>query len=161
LTRHSIEEEVSKQYPTRFFQLVNQILPNLEAFMTSTVILAVGLDSSLLENHISVWQSFGLIVTFVGSIKDAIVRFRDGDFDVILLGHSIPGDSRERLTFLIRASGSRVPVVCISDSPGNCDSSADAAIKDEPTNFLEEIGELIANRARVTVTSSAMARITT
>ena len=81
-----------------------------------------------------------------GVIREAIVQFRDGDFDLILLGYSIPIESQERLTFLIRASGSRIPVVCISDSLGHHDGFADATIRNEGDDLLQVIEELSATR---------------
>jgi DNA-binding NtrC family response regulator len=124
--------------------------------MSLTVVLAVGLDSSLLASLSSVWQSAGFIVASTGSISDAIIQIRDGDFDLVLLGHSIPTDSRERLTFQIRANGLRTPVVSITDSSTGCDSFADATIRNEPTRLLQSIGELMAERAKSPAPSRAM-----
>lgn len=129
--------------------------------MSLTVILAVGLDSSLLTNQSSVWQSAGYFVTSAGSIREAIAHFRDGDFDLVLLSQSIPADSRERLTFLIRASGSRIPVVCIAASSTEPDTFADATIRDEPIKLLEDIGEIMAKRAKTPVASRAVSGIAT
>lgn len=127
--------------------------------MPMTVVLAVGLEKSFLEHQIPNWQSADLSITIAGSIRDAIVHFKDGDFDLVLLGSSIPADSRERLTFLIRASGSRVPVVCIADSSCDGDDFVDATIKDEPIMILEEIKEIVANQARASVSRSVATRI--
>ena len=117
--------------------------------MPLTVVLAVGLDSSPLASQSPVWQSAGYLVTSAGSIRDAIVQFRRGDFDLVLLGDSIPVDSRERLTFLIRASGSRVPVVCITDSCSDCDSFVDATIRSESVDLMQSVAELMAKRANM------------
>ena len=127
--------------------------------MPLTVVLAVGLDSSLLTNQTSVWQSAGYVVTSAGSIKEAINHFRNGDFDLVLLGRLIPADSRERLTFLIRASGSRIPVICVADSSGDGDAFADATIGSEPVRLLEDIGEIMAKQAKPPAASRAMSRI--
>jgi DNA-binding response OmpR family regulator len=124
--------------------------------MPLTVILAVGLDSSLLVTQSSVWQSAGYLVTSAGSIREAIAHFRNGDFDLVLLGRSIPADSRERLTFLIRASGSRTPVVCVADSSGDSDTFADATITGEPKKLLEDMGEIMAKRANKPALSRSM-----
>jgi DNA-binding response OmpR family regulator len=129
--------------------------------MSPTVVLAVCLDSSLLTNQSAVWQSAGYYFTFTGSIREAIAHFRDGDFDLVLLGHSIPADSRERLAFLIRASGSRIPVVCVTDASSDTDTFADATIRSEPIKMLEDIEELIANRAKRPAANRAMSRIAT
>jgi DNA-binding NtrC family response regulator len=121
--------------------------------MPLTVVLAVGLDSSLLAGHNSAWQSAGYIVSFTGSIREAIVLIRDGDFDLVLLGNSIPIDSRERFAFLVRAIGSRTPVVCVTDSAVHRDSFADATVRNEPISLLQSIGELMAERPRSPVPS--------
>jgi DNA-binding response OmpR family regulator len=127
--------------------------------MSLTVVLAVGLDSSLLANQSSVWQSAGYLVTSAGTIREAIAHFRDGDFDLVLLGRSIPADSRERLTFLIRASGSQIPVVCVAGSSSDSDTFADATITSEPIKLLEGIGEIMAKRPKGPATSRSMSRV--
>ncbi len=127
--------------------------------MSSMVVLAVGLDPLLLASQSLAWRSAGYFVTSAWSIRDAIAHFRGGDFDLVLLGNSLPAESRERLTFLIRATGSRVPVVYISDSSNDSDSFADVTIKDEPSNIIEAIGEIVANRAKMHAASRATAGI--
>jgi len=57
--------------------------------MPLTIVLAVGVDSSLLASQRSVWQSAGCCI-IAASIREAIAKLRDGDFDLVLLGHSIP-----------------------------------------------------------------------
>jgi DNA-binding NtrC family response regulator len=126
--------------------------------MPVTVVLAVGLDTTLLEEQISDWLSAGLFITSAGSIREAIVHFKNGDFDLVLLGCSIPSDSRERLTFLLRASGSRVPVVCVTDISSDCDSFVDA-IKDGSTNILNGIKEIMDNLPATYAQSSKTSRV--
>jgi DNA-binding NtrC family response regulator len=126
--------------------------------MPVTVVLAVGLDTTLLEEQISDWLSAGLFITSAGSIREAIVHFKNGDFVLVLLGCSIPSDSRERLTFLLRASGSRVPVVCVTDISSDCDSFVDA-IKDGSTNILNGIKEIMGNLPATYAQSSKTSRV--
>lgn len=116
--------------------------------MPLTFALAVGVDSSLLAIQRPVWQSAGCHITSVESIKEAIVQLRDGDFDLILLDQSIPVENRERLTFLIRTSGSRIPVVCVTDDHDGHDSFADAATRNGPDDLLPVVGEVLAKRVR-------------
>ena len=123
--------------------------------MPLTVLLAVGLDSSLLESQRSVWQSAGYHVTSADSIREGIAQFHKGDFDLVLLSHSIPAESRERLTFLIRASGSRIPVICVSDSSSSCDSFADATVQGGQDNLLRGIENLLAKRVDILTTCAA------
>jgi DNA-binding NtrC family response regulator len=90
-----------------------------------------------------------LTVTSAVSIREAIERFKAGDFDLVLLGHSIPREDRERLTFLIRASGSHVPVASIGGSFGDCDSFADATFGNEPDQLLLGMSELVTKSAKM------------
>lgn len=116
--------------------------------MALIAVLAVGVKPSILASQGAPWQLAGYHITSAGSIREAIVQFRDGDFDLILLDHSIPIESRERLTFLIRTSGSQTPVVCLTDSPCDDDSFADATLRTGRADFLEVIGELLAKRIK-------------
>jgi DNA-binding response OmpR family regulator len=114
--------------------------------MAVTVVLAVGLDPWMLMTQESVWRSEGYIVIHTHSIRDAIDHFKAGDFDLVLLGHSIPVESKERLTYLIRASGSTTPVVSISNSGEVCDTFADATLRNDPRELLTGIKELLARK---------------
>ena len=109
--------------------------------MPIAVVLAVGVDSSLLANQRLLLQSSGCYFIPARSIRDALTQLQEGDFDMILLGYFLPIESRERLTFLIRASGSRIPVVCVRESSSGHDSFADATIRNEPDHLLQVIGE--------------------
>jgi DNA-binding response OmpR family regulator len=115
--------------------------------MRLTIILAVGLDSSLLVSQRSIWKSEGYLVTHADDIREAIERFKNGDFDLVLLGPRISADTRERLAFLIRASGSKVPVVCIAKSSNDVDSFADATITAEPAEVLPCVAAILAEKA--------------
>lgn len=124
--------------------------------MQVTVVLAVGLDWNLLENHSAAWKSAGYFVVSTASIQGAIDQFRAGDFDMVLLGHSISAESRERLTFLVRATGAQVPVACIAASPGHHDSFADATFEQNSTDLLTCMRDLLTSKAK---TRAASARL--
>jgi CRP/FNR family cyclic AMP-dependent transcriptional regulator len=115
--------------------------------MRVTVVLAVGLNTSLLTAQSFAWKSAGYIVTSTGSVKEAIEHFRNGDFDLVLVGHTIPIEHRERLALLIRASGSRTPIVCIAGSMGGSDPFADATLKSDSSALLTGM-ETAVTRAR-------------
>jgi DNA-binding response OmpR family regulator len=116
--------------------------------MAVTVVLAVGMDSWLLTAQSTVWKSAGFIVIPVNSIKAAIDHFKVGDFDLVLLGNSFPIEIKERLTFLIKSSGSRTPVICLSNSSGDCDGFADATLGGDPSKSLDTMKELMVNAAK-------------
>lgn len=115
--------------------------------MSWTVIFVVGVDSTLLEAQRTLRESAGYCVTSAESIREAIVQFRDSNFDVLLLGDSIPVEDLERLTFLIRASGSRIPVVCMTEPPRSHNGFADATIRDQG-DMMQVIEELLCARSK-------------
>jgi EAL domain-containing protein (putative c-di-GMP-specific phosphodiesterase class I) len=114
------------------------------------------MDSSLIAAQLPAWRSVGYIVTAAHSVREAIDHFKSDDFDLVLLGHSIPAESRERLTFLIRASRSLTPVICIANSPDEWDAFADATITDEPDKLLQKLGEFMAKKASVAGATAAI-----
>lgn len=116
--------------------------------MPITLVLAIGLDSTLFEAQRRALQSAGYLVTTAWSMKAAIDDFQEGDYDLVVLSHSLPIKSRERLLSLIRASGSRVPVVCTTDLSGDFGGFADATIANESQHLMREIGKVLANQAR-------------
>ena len=117
--------------------------------MPLVVVLGVGLDSSLLSRGSVDWESAGYIFTQTWSIQGAIDLFRTGDFDLVILGHSLPAESREKLALLIRATGSQIPVVCTTDASGTRNAFADATLASEPNQWLGRIGELLESKTRL------------
>jgi CheY-like chemotaxis protein len=111
--------------------------------MPLTIVLAVSFDQSLLEPRTLALQSAGHIVESASSLKGAIDLFQSGDFDLILLCYSIPMQDRERLTALLRRSGSRTPIVSITGTPGDYDTFANATLEDDPKKLLAGIRDII------------------
>jgi CheY-like chemotaxis protein len=127
-----------------------------EVCMPVTVVLAVGLDSWKLTAQSAVLRSAGFIVIAANSIRDAIDHFRAGDFDLVLLDHSISNEDRERLSFLIRATGSQTPLACVAHHSGDSHSFTDATLKDDSLALLKCMGELVVRRA-TTLSAPAIA----
>ncbi len=117
--------------------------------MAVTVVLAVGLDPWMRMAQDSVWRSAGYIVIPVNSVRDAIDHFKSGDFDMVLLGHSVPLVDKERMTSLIRATSAFTPVVCIATSREVHYSFADATLSNDPREFLKGIKEALTRRTRM------------
>jgi DNA-binding response OmpR family regulator len=83
--------------------------------MAITVVLAIGIDPWLFEVQRSVRRSAGFFVTSVGTMDDSVGLFKRSDFDVVLLGNSLPKESLDDITDSIRALGSQVPIIRLSD----------------------------------------------
>jgi CheY-like chemotaxis protein len=114
-----------------------------QSAMPLTLILSVGRDLALLDTRDAMLRACGYIVESELSEKQAINHFRAGDFDLVLLCHSIASQDRDHLAWLIRAFGSRVPIVLISRSPGQDAGFANASIGCEPRKFLDGIRQVL------------------
>jgi CheY-like chemotaxis protein len=125
--------------------------------MPLTIVLSVGLDLSLLRARGLVLESAGYLVESASTVKGAADRFQSGDFDLVLLCHSVPRKDRDRLTSLIRASGSRTPIVSIAGNLGECDAFANATLEDGPNNFLAGIRDVLV-KAEKTIPSQYVSR---
>ncbi len=79
--------------------------------MPIKLILAVGREPALLEYRSQILRRAGYIVDSESSVKDAIDRFKQGNFDLVLLCHTSPVQERDRLISSIQAVGSLTPVV--------------------------------------------------
>jgi hypothetical protein len=120
--------------------------PKFKAYMYR--VLSVGLDSSTLFERNLLLQSAGHSVISSSSLKEAVNRIRTNDLDLILLCHSIPATDRERMTCLIRASGSLVSVVSVAETKGQRDLFPDATFDEsDQSSFLSSIHEILASSA--------------
>lgn len=116
--------------------------------MPLALILAVGQDSELLDTRSYILRSAGYEVDSVMSTDQAIQRFKNGDFDLVLLCHSIPVEEREWIRATVHASSPRTPVVSIasvfwvfSEHP---DLAADMTINGAPEKLLRGISDVLA-----------------
>jgi DNA-binding NtrC family response regulator len=103
----------------------------------------------LSETRSSILQAAGYLVKSASSIGQASALFRDGDFDLVALCHSIPDQERDPFIRLIRASGSSVPIVYvapISDQPP--ETSVDLIIGSRPMELLGGVETALKKAAR-------------
>jgi CheY-like chemotaxis protein len=117
--------------------------------MSQTLVLSVGSDSMVLNTRGLILRSAGYIVVTAMSIKEAVHLFHNGDFDLIILCHTLPMKDCERLTCFIRASGSRIPIVYVSGTGlGEHITLADATLDKDPVAFLRNLGEVLSKHAK-------------
>jgi len=62
--------------------------------MAITAVLAVCLDPMHLGNQGVVWGSAGYVFLAANSVQEAISHFKAGDFDLVLLGQSVPAEAK-------------------------------------------------------------------
>ena len=54
-------------------------------------------------------------VVAVATEKEFATKFQNGDFDAVVLCHTLPDDQRKRIAELVRAHSASTPVVAMSD----------------------------------------------
>ena len=103
-------------------------------------ILAVGREPALLEYRSQILQRAGYIVDSELSLKKAIQRYKHGEFDLVLLCHTISVHERDHLISSIQAFGALMPVVTFAP-PGSQapDAADDVAFEGRPEEFLSSI----------------------
>jgi CheY-like chemotaxis protein len=117
--------------------------------MAETLILSVGLDPVNLFARETVLRSAGYTVVSAMSVKEAFHLFQNGDFDLMILGKTLPAKERERLTCLIRGSGSRIPIASISSTPREESVFPEATIPENPVELVAGIRRLLAKRYEI------------
>jgi DNA-binding response OmpR family regulator len=111
--------------------------------MPHIVALAVGRDPVLLQTRCQVLQSAGYTVVSALSLDQSLKEFRSGDFDLVILCHSIPELDRELLTKAVHSQSPKTPVIVVSATLSAMDRFADAMVENEPTTLLQEIPKLL------------------
>jgi hypothetical protein len=76
-----------------------------------------------------VWHSSGYFVTPLDSVANALECIRNGDFDLVVLGNSVPLYDKKRLTVFVRSMGIRVRIISVSYFPNGCAEFADATVE--------------------------------
>jgi DNA-binding response OmpR family regulator len=123
--------------------------------LSSRLILSVSSDPILSSSRAQILRSSGYVVEAVDSAETAIQRFRAGDFDLVLVGHSIPEVERERLFVFVRARSRSTPVVFVAPSAEpEPDRFADITSSNLPEPLIAAVREAL-RRAHRTSTSIA------
>ncbi|MDX6464457.1 MAG: hypothetical protein QOE55_8154 [Acidobacteriaceae bacterium] len=108
----------------------------------------------MLDTRRMILQSAGYMVVTAHSTKEAFHLFVIGDFDLVLLCHTIPKSDRDGLTCMIRAYALKAPVVAVATVAGQQDFFATATLENDPYKLLCGIQAVLSEAA-----SSAMFRI--
>jgi CheY-like chemotaxis protein len=107
----------------------------------------VGRDRVLVETRSQVLRTAGYIVVPAYTPRQAIDEFVRGDFDLVLLCHSMPEDARERLVSVIREHTSRTPIVSVASFDGQFDGFADATIENDPNLLIDSLRKIVSRNS--------------
>lgn len=111
--------------------------------MALLLILAVGDDPTILSTRCSILRSAGYIVMPASSVSESIDLFRNGDFDLMLLCHSIPVEHRNRLIRAVRSTGSHIPIYAVASASGDFQAGlANGTVSSRPRDLIDELEAL-------------------
>jgi CheY-like chemotaxis protein len=112
--------------------------------MPRTAILSAGRDRLLLFTRNRVLEEAGYNVTAATTSAETVERFFAGDFDLVILCHSIPIEERERIATLVRMHSPSTPVIVLADLPTRKYEFGDMTIDSDATSLLRSLPEALA-----------------
>ena len=112
--------------------------------MPRNTILSAGRDRLLLFTRNRVLEEAGYSITPATTATETVERFFAGDFDLIVLCHSIPLEERERIATLVRMHSPSTPVIVLADLPTRKYEFGDMTIDSDATSLLRALPEALA-----------------
>lgn len=107
-------------------------------------ILSVSYDDRLLIERRMLLEQHGYQVTSAPGFKEAFAICKDGAFDLVILGHSIPYADKKKLIESLRNSGA-APVLSLWHHDGRIVDTADyLGFSDNPDELLKSVATILA-----------------
>ena len=107
--------------------------------MPRTNILCAGRDRPLLFTRARVLEEAGYIVTATSTSSDTIETFFSGDFDLVILCHSIPLEERERVAKLVHLHSPSTPVIALADMASRRYDFGDLTVDSDADTLLRSV----------------------
>lgn len=101
----------------------------------------------LLSTRSEVLRRAGFNVVPTASTVQAMKLFLAGDFDLVIICHSVPAEERRSLANLVHSHSSSIPVVLITVSYED-DLTVDATVQNDPRTLLINLPEILRERSR-------------
>ncbi len=109
-------------------------------------ILSVSYDKSLMETRQMLFKAYGYEVVSSLGFTDSISHCRRGEFDLFVLGHSIPGSDKLELikTFRKHCDGPIISLQRVAGEP--LVDGADYHIETDPEPLLQLIARIVGGK---------------
>src|SRR3954465_15443654 len=107
--------------------------------MPRNAILSAGRDRPLLFTRNRVLEEAGYSVTSTFTAADTVENFFAGDFDLVILCHSIPLDERQRIAQLVRMHSPSTPVIVLADLPTRRFDFGDLTVDSDADSLLHSV----------------------
>jgi hypothetical protein len=126
--------------------------------MSRNTILSAGRDRPLLFTRNRVLEEAGYIVTGTSTAADTVEKFFAGDFDLVILCHSIPIEERQRVATLVHMHSPNTPVIVLADLPTRHFDFGDLTVESDATSLLQSVPVALAMAAAKRPPSPGAAR---
>lgn len=107
-----------------------------------TRVLSVGSDHTLLGMRTLVLASAGYQVASALGPAEFVSKFFDGDFDAVVLCHSLTEDQRQRIAELVRRHSPSTPVVVLGRTMGSHYDYGDFTVSGDARDLLGALSRL-------------------
>jgi hypothetical protein len=107
--------------------------------MPRNAILSAGRDRPLLYTRNRVLEEAGYIVTATSTAAETVEKFFAGDFDLVILCHSIPLEERERIATLVSMHSPSTPVIALADLPSRRFNFGDLTVDSDANSLLTSV----------------------
>jgi len=115
--------------------------------MPCNAILSAGRDRALLFTRNRVLEEAGYSVTPATTSAETVERFFTGDFDLVVLCHSVPIEERERIAILVHNHSPSTPVVLLADMPSRRYNFGDMTVESDANSLLQSLPVALAMAA--------------
>jgi DNA-binding response OmpR family regulator len=112
-----------------------------------TMILSVGNDPSLLRTRNEILFSSGYSVVLAYSEAEAINNFLNGDFDLVILCHSIPHQEKRLIVASMRHHSPYTPIMLLASGMADACDFGDRNVDASPESLLAAIPEMLRRSA--------------
>lgn len=118
------------------------LVPVLSFPMPSTVvILSAGRDPNLLASRNEVLRRQGHQVVVAMTSAQVVEAFFGGDFDMVLLCHTIPSDERRKIIRLVHNHAPSTPVMVVSAYEGQARDAGAIAVPNQPQDLVAAVAD--------------------
>jgi DNA-binding NtrC family response regulator len=143
----SVDDYVIKPATFDFLPLLYALKRQLAKRKTKASILSVSYDEVLLRTRQMLLESKGYEVTSATGFAQSLQSCTAGDFDLFVLGHSIPYTDKEKLVTAFKQS-CPAPVISLRRNAGErIVDGADYHIDPDPEPLLKLIAKILADKA--------------
>ena len=113
----------------------------------SFLILSAGRDPDLLRTHNHALAAQGYSVSAASDSVEIVDKLLNGDFDLVLLCHTIPEDDRLRVAHIVASYTPSTPVVLASQDEGSAYAAGARIVQCRPDQIMSALTHSLASHS--------------